>query len=299
MVAFSNAFGSGGSGSISADDLPEDEGIVSFTNENANIYVDNVGGDDNNEGFDVNFPLQTLAAAFSLAGRVLVFGSGSLIINLVVNPGVPYPTRIRPPRLLQGLAGFITPLVPTERWALQPSTNGGFGVIIVNQRTSNWTIQRCDITRLSGIGPATAVLALNGGIVRMESCNIGSDDQTTGGFATALNSSGSGTHINLFRDTQVLGRNYSWGLSCSNQGLMTAAGNVNLNFGTNTSFASGFLLCQNLANTIMPGINFTGTFTGRRFSVSNNAIIDAPGASNLNAFPGTIAGAVSSGGIYV
>lgn len=46
------------------------------------------------------------------------------------------------------------------------------------------------------------------------------------------------------------------------------------------------------------GLTFTGTFTGQRYSVNGNGVLET-GGSGVNYFPGTIAGATTTGGQYL
>lgn len=62
-------------------------------------------------------------------------------------------------------------------------------------------------------------------------------------------------------------------------------------------FASSFVICARCSVAQMPDLSFVGTATGRRFTVSGNAVITTNGAG-ASYFPGDVAGTADSGGLY-
>lgn len=88
-------------------------------------------------------------------------------------------------------------------------------------------------------------------------------------------------------------------LSASSSGSINFVGNNAVTISGNPTFSSAFAAVSSNANISMPAttISFTGTVTGQRYSAQMNGTITT-GTGNVNFFPGTVAGAVGSGGQY-
>jgi hypothetical protein len=72
---------------------------------------------------------------------------------------------------------------------------------------------------------------------------------------------------------------------------------VNVTFNGAPTFVSAFANAENGSVWINGTMTFTGSFTGPRYSVTLNGVINT-GSGNVNFFPGSAAGTFSAGGQY-
>lgn len=66
---------------------------------------------------------------------------------------------------------------------------------------------------------------------------------------------------------------------------------------TGRTFSQAFVFAGDVATVQALAVGFTGTFTGTRYNVVNNAVVNTFG-SGVNYFPGSVAGTTSTGGVY-
>jgi hypothetical protein len=115
----------------------------------------------------------------------------------------------------------------------------------------------------------------------------------------------SGTHL-LARDEGMIKCAGSYKIS-GNAGYHIQAnffGEVRIQGSYTITFGSGVSLTY-FANTLVAGViyvnvggaGFSGSFTGKRYQATNNGVVYT-NTGDVNYFPGTTAGTVSSGGIY-
>ena len=79
-------------------------------------------------------------------------------------------------------------------------------------------------------------------------------------------------------------------------GTVVCLNSCPVSFGEAVNFASGFAVASDLGIIKTTGMSFSGIAVGRKFSVSNNAVIDTGGAG-ANSLPGSMPGVSHHGGI--
>lgn len=88
-------------------------------------------------------------------------------------------------------------------------------------------------------------------------------------------------------------------ISATSAGSVNFVGNNAITISGNPTFSSAFATVGISGDIAMPSttVSFTGTATGQRFNAQTNGVIST-GTSNVNFFPGTVAGATGTGGQY-
>lgn len=88
-------------------------------------------------------------------------------------------------------------------------------------------------------------------------------------------------------------------ISASSAGSINYVGNNAITISGNPTFSSSFAgVSTNADIAVTPStVSFTGTATGQRYNAQTNGVI-ATSSGNANFFPGSVAGAVSTGGQY-
>ena len=251
-------------------------------NSDATYYVSPTGNDANS-GTSLS-PFLTIQSALNFVANKLDLAGNSVMIQLMDN-GTTYAGASLMNAVIGGqviIGGNATTPSNTQVSSLNCSNSG------INLQVQNMTIANT----------ATTCLQANNGAV----ITLGAGFFFGGAVGQAQMAATNGGEIILGNGYTISG-SAAFHAITSNGGKIISAGGITVGLIGTPNFSSAFAQSTNTGVISLPGISYSGSATGKKFSVSSNGVINTNtgggGSPDLNYFPGSIAGTYATGGQYV
>lgn len=257
------------------------------------IYVSPTGNDTNNSGLALSSPFLTLQRAWNYIISTLDLNGFNVTVNVANGT---YSGGLNARGSVAGLG--------TGNTVSFVGNVGSPGSVIISttnahaisaQNGANFNISGFQLQATGTLGGAAA-----SGILSTVSSNVTINGAMIFGACT-------GFHLWATQAALITGNAITYTVSGSSQGHLAASGSGSIvllgptiNVSGTLSFSIAFASAGNLALVSVTGsaINVSGTVTGTRYSVTSNSVISTSGGG-ANVFPGTVAGATSTGGQYL